>query len=76
MLHSNSVTVVELASKKVTATIETGKGAHGVVLSTDNKRLYVTNMYESTVTVIDTEQNKVIDTFEVGETPKGISIMN
>lgn len=73
---SNSVTVVDLASKKVTATIETGNGAHGVVLSSDNKRLYVTNMFENTVTVIATEQNKVIDTFEVGEIPNGISIMN
>lgn len=71
---SNSVSVVDLASKKVTATIETGKGAHGVVTSPDSKRLYVTNMYENTVSVIDTEQNKVIDTIKVGGTPNGISI--
>lgn len=74
-MPSNSVTVVDLASKEVTATIETGKGSHGVVTSSDSKRLYVTNMFENTVTVIDTEQNKAIDTLEVGETPNGISIM-
>ncbi|WP_056684588.1 beta-propeller fold lactonase family protein [Cytobacillus solani] len=73
---SNSVSVVDLVEKKVTATIETGKGAHGVVTSSDNKRLYVTNMFENTVTIIDTKQNKVIDTIEVGEMPNGISIMN
>ncbi|RTR28162.1 YncE family protein [Robertmurraya yapensis] len=72
---SNSVTVVELATKKVTATIETGKGAHGVVTSSDNKRLYVTNMFENTVMIIDTEQNKVLETIEVGKVPNGISIM-
>jgi YVTN family beta-propeller protein len=72
---SHSVSVVDLASKKVTATIETGKGAHGVVTSPDSKHLYVTNMYENTVTVIDTEQNKVLDTIKVGKTPNGISIM-
>lgn len=72
---SNSVSVVDLASRKVTTTIETGKGAHGVVTSSDNKRLYVTNMFENTVTVIDTEQNKAIETIEVGEVPNGISIM-
>lgn len=72
---SNSVTVVDLASKAVTSTIETGKGAHGVVTSSDSKRLYVTNMFENTVTVIDTEQNKVIETIEVGNVPNGISIM-
>lgn len=41
----NSVSVVDLVLKKVTATIETGKGSHEVVISPDSKRLYVTNMY-------------------------------
>ncbi len=72
---SNSVSVVDLAAKKVAATIETGKGSHGVVTSSDGKRAYVTNMYENTVSVIDTEENKVIETIEVGETPNGITIM-
>ncbi|WP_394235842.1 YncE family protein [Niallia oryzisoli] len=72
---SHSVSVVELASKKVTSTIETGKGSHGVVTSSDNKRLYVTNMFENTVSVIDNAQMKVIDTIEVGEIPNGITIM-
>lgn len=72
---SNSVSVVDLAAKKVAATIETGKGSHGVVTSPDGKRAYVTNMYENTVSVIDTEENKVIETIKVGETPNGITIM-
>ncbi|WP_256241502.1 YncE family protein [Bacillus sp. V3B] len=45
-----------------------------MVSSPDNKRVYVTNMFEDIVSVIDTEQNKVIETLEVGETPTGISI--
>jgi YVTN family beta-propeller protein len=73
---SNTVTVVDINTKKVTATIETGKGSHGVVTSLDNKLLYVTNMFEDTVSVVDTEQNKVIETIKVGETPNGISITN
>ncbi|WP_404333043.1 YncE family protein [Mesobacillus maritimus] len=73
---SNTVTVVDLTAKKATTTIETGKGAHGVVTSSDSKRLYVTNMFENTVTVIETEQNEVIDTIKVGKIPNGISIMN
>lgn len=72
---SASVTKVDLVSKTAVATIETGKGSHGVVVSPDNKFVYVTNMYENTVSVIDNEQNKVIQTVEVGETPNGISIM-
>ncbi|KAA9021050.1 YncE family protein [Niallia endozanthoxylica] len=72
---SNSVSVVELASKKVISTVETGEGSHGVVTSSENKWLYVTNMFENTVSVIDIEQKKVIDTIEVGEIPNGITIM-
>ncbi|WP_282155995.1 YncE family protein [Cytobacillus gottheilii] len=71
---SNSATVVDLSEKKVTATIETGKGSHGVVVSPDSKRVYVTNMFEDTVSVIDTDKNKVIETIEVKGVPNGISI--
>ncbi len=73
---SSSVSVVDLTSRMVTATIQTGKGAHGLVTSGDSKRLYVTNMFENTVTVIDVAENKVIATIDVGEIPNGISIMN
>ena len=72
---SNTVTVVDVQSKKATASIEVGKGAHGVVSSPDHQRVYVTNMFDHTVSVIDTEQNKVIETIEVGHTPNGISLM-
>lgn len=72
---SASVTVIDLTAKKVTATIPTGKGAHGVVTSADSKYLYVTNMFDHTVTVIDTQQKKAIETIEVGRVPNGISIM-
>ncbi len=70
---SNTISKIDLASKKVVATIEAGKGAHGIVTSTDNKLVYVTNMYENTVSVIDNNANKVIGTVAVGETPNGIT---
>lgn len=71
---SSSVTVIDLTLKKAIVEIETGKGSHGVVTSPDNKRVYVTNMFEDTVSIIDKEQNKVIDTIEVKGVPNGISI--
>ncbi|MFD5853414.1 beta-propeller fold lactonase family protein [Cytobacillus pseudoceanisediminis] len=71
---SNSVTVIDLASKKATAEIITGKGSHGVVTSPDNKMVYVTNMFEDTVSIIDKEKNTVIETIEVKGVPNGISI--
>lgn len=70
---SNTVSKIDLATKEVVATIETGKGAHGVVTSADNKFIYVTNMYDNTVSVIDNTSNKVIVTVAVDKTPNGIS---
>ncbi len=71
---SNSVSKVDLETKKVVATIEVGKGAHGIVTSDDNQFVYVTNMFDNTVSVIDNKDNKVIATINVGEVPNGISI--
>lgn len=70
---SNTISKIDLVSKKVVATIEVGKGAHGVVTSNDNKFVYVTNMYENTVSVIDNNANKVIKTVMVGTIPNGIT---
>jgi YVTN family beta-propeller protein len=72
---SNSLSKVDLQSKKVVATIETGKGSHGVITSPDNKFSYVTNMFENTLSIIDNSQNTVIKTLNVGKIPNGISIM-
>jgi YVTN family beta-propeller protein len=70
---SNTVSKVDLTTKTVVATIEAGKGAHGVVTSDDNKYVYITNMYENTVSVIDNASNKVIATVPVDKEPNGIS---
>lgn len=70
---SNSVSKLDLATKKIVATIATGKGAHGIVTSGDNKYVYVTNMYDDTVSIIDNSRNKVVGTTQVGKVPNGIS---
>lgn len=70
---SNTVTKIDLSSRKVVATITTGKGTHGVVTSSDNKYVYVTNMFDDTVSVIDNDKNNVIATIKVSKTPNGIS---
>ncbi|MCL6606111.1 MAG: YncE family protein [Paenibacillus sp.] len=72
---SNSISKIDLNTKQVVTTIETGKGAHGVVTSKDNTRIYVTNMFDNTVSVIDNQENKVITQVKVGTTPNGISFM-
>lgn len=70
---SNTVSKIDMSTKKVAATIETGKGAHGVVVSPDNKYVYVTNMYDGTVSVIDNSTDKIIKTTKVEGEPNGIT---
>lgn len=84
---SHSVSVVNLETGTVTATIE-GKGLaqpHGTALSPDGKHLFVSNNNRKgtyspsgdnpnagTVTVIDTETNEITDVIEVGTYPTGV----
>jgi YVTN family beta-propeller protein len=57
----------------VIATIETGKGAHGVVVSDDGKRAFIANIVDDTVSVIDTATRKVTNNIKVGKGPNGIT---
>ncbi|WP_163184381.1 YncE family protein [Neobacillus sedimentimangrovi] len=73
---ANSISKIDLETKKVVATIKVGNGAHGIVTSDNNKFVYVTNMYDNTVSVIENEGNKVIATMKVGMEPNGITAIN
>jgi YVTN family beta-propeller protein len=73
---SNTLSKIDLTSKAIVATIEVGKGAHGIVVSDDNQYIYVTNMYDNTVSVIENSKNKVIAIIPVGKTPNGITYKN
>ena len=69
-----TVSIIDIATSKVAATIETGRGAHGVVVDQDGSRAFVTNTYGNTVSVLDIGQRKVIATVPVGRGPNGISM--
>ena len=69
-----TVSLIEVASMKVAATIETGAGAHGVVVDRDGRYAFVTNTYANTVSVIDIAERKVVATVPVGKGPNGISM--
>ncbi|WP_052427472.1 YncE family protein [Neobacillus niacini] len=71
---SDSVSKMDLETKKVVSTNKVGKGAHGIVTSNDNQFVYVTNMYDNTVSVINNEDNTVIATVNIGAEPNGITI--
>jgi len=61
---------IDLAEKKVVATIETGDAPHGVVVSPDG-RVWVTNLNGNSVTLIQNDQK--VSEIEVGAAPNGIS---
>lgn len=69
-----TVSVIDLTSFKVTASIRTGRGAHGVVVDADGRQAYVSNLYDHTVTVIDLVAHKPVATVPVGAGPNGISV--
>ena len=70
---SHTLSKIDVSSRKVVATVETGEGTHGVVTSEDSGYVYVTNTFENTVSVIDNQRNAVAATVPVGERPNGIS---
>lgn len=69
-----TVSVIALDDLKVTNTIETGPGAHGVVVDREGRYAYVTNTYANSVSVLDVASRKVVAQVRVGKAPNGISI--
>lgn len=69
-----TVSVIDLESFKVAKTIETGPGAHGVVIDREGRYAYVTNIYANSVSVLELKDRKVVATVPVGKGPNGISV--
>ncbi|MEK7346952.1 MAG: cytochrome D1 domain-containing protein [Pseudomonadota bacterium] len=70
----NTVSLIDLQTFKVAKTVETGAGAHGVVVDRDGRFAYVTNLYANSVSVLDLTERRVTKTVPVGKSPNGISI--
>jgi YVTN family beta-propeller protein len=69
----NTVSVIDVAQNRVIATVTTGRGAHGVVISDDGELAFVSNIIDSTVSVLDTATHAVVRSFKVGRGPNGIT---
>lgn len=69
-----TVSVINLADGKVVKTVQTGPGAHGVVVDREGRYAYVSNIYENSVSVLDVKSAKVVANVRVGEGPNGISV--
>lgn len=71
-----SVSVIDVASSRVTATITPPQGSRtmGVLVSPDDRRLYVSNGRARTISVVDLETLAVRGSVEVGERPWGMAL--
>jgi YVTN family beta-propeller protein len=70
----NTVSVIDTAKNEVIATITVGENPHGIAVTPDGKKLYVTNSDDNTVSEIDATTNTVIDTVGVGKYPFGVVV--
>ena len=66
---SNTVSVVNVATRVVVATIPVGNGPTGISFRTDGQRAYVTNANGNTVSVIDTATRTVVTSPALGGSP-------
>lgn len=69
----NTVSVIDTKTQTVIDTVVTGKGAHGVVASSDGGFVFITNTKDNTVSAIDTSTQDVVATYSVGPNPNGIT---
>jgi YVTN family beta-propeller protein len=59
---------------KVLGFIPTGNGAHGMAISRDTTKLYVTNRLAGTISVIDFSTRRVVHTWNVGGSPDMVQV--
>ena len=65
----NTVSVVDLADRKLIATIRVGRYPHGLRMSPDGLEVYVANVKDGSVSVIDAVKLAEIGRIQVGNTP-------
>ncbi len=71
---SDSVVVVDPASRTRIGEISVGGQPHGVAFTPDGKRAFVSNMFDDTISVIDVAGMSVTRTVPVGDEPHGVLV--
>ena len=71
LFKDDAVAVVDPGERQVRARISVPKGPHGLVITPDGRKVYVSSDGASTVTVIDTARDAVTGSVEVGPTLDG-----
>jgi len=71
---STTVSVIDITTNKVTATINVGKYPYGVAVNPAGTKVYVSKETSGAISVIDTATNKVTATVKVGKNPWGVAV--
>lgn len=72
--ESEWVYKIDLQMLEVVKEIKAGRGPHGVAVSPDGTRVYVTNLLGGDVSIISTATDEVVSSVKIGKEPNGISV--
>lgn len=67
--EGDDISVIDLATRQVTADIQVGERVHGVCAPADGRTIFTTIESEDNLKVIDTATNKVVDTIALTGRP-------
>lgn len=68
-----TVSVIDTQTFTVVKTVETDRGAHGIVIEPTGRHAYITNVYADDVAVLDLDELAVVARVAVGAKPNGVS---
>jgi YVTN family beta-propeller protein len=74
LFKDNAIAVLDTGTNRVQGTIPVPQGPHGIVITSDGRKVYVSSDGASTVSVIDTQTDKIVRSIEVGTNPHGLAI--
>jgi YVTN family beta-propeller protein len=74
LVGDNAVAVLDTANNHVLGTIPVPAGPHGLVMTPDDSRVYLSSEGASTVSIIDTTSDQVTGSLFVGPSPHGLAI--
>lgn len=70
---STTVSILETKTFTLLRTVQTGEGAHGIVVDPSSQHAYITNMYGDDVAVLDLKSLEIVARIPVGAKPNGVS---
>jgi len=74
LFKDDAVAVIDTGQNRVLSTIPVPKGPHGLVVTPDGRKVYVSSDGASTVSVVDTVTDRVVRSIDVGANPHGLAV--